>query len=145
MVVRQHPILDHAEQLREVAARLAFSCLDEVWRGWKVRYRFQCSQGHIFHTRPAAFIHAVGCPACAETQRLEHLRMTAAKAGTACLEARWLGARAQHRFRCPKGHRWQRRQARRLMPSLQSIDRGAPNPPYQRLAAPLGEGRAARR
>ncbi|AZD84272.1 hypothetical protein C4K14_1431 [Pseudomonas chlororaphis subsp. aureofaciens] len=107
----QHPILDYTEQLSKAAARLGFDCLDEAWRGWKVRYRFQCSQGHIFPTRPATFIHAVGCPTCAEIQRLEHLHTVAAKVGTTCLESRWLGAHAYHRFRCPKGHLWQRRGA----------------------------------
>ncbi|WP_454725129.1 MULTISPECIES: hypothetical protein [Cupriavidus] len=106
-----HAVLDYTDRLREAAIRLQLTCLDDDWQGWQVKYRFQCSRGHLFHTRPSTVIHAVDCPACAEVRRMDDLHAAAARAGVVCLEAQWLGARGYHRFRCPKGHQWARRGA----------------------------------
>lgn len=103
-----NPVLAHSVAIREAAERLGFECLDQEWRGWGVAYHFRCSAGHVLLKRPSALMATVSCMQCRRDDSWQRLYSTAKKAGTHCLEERWLGNHAYHRFSCPCGHQWQR-------------------------------------
>lgn len=103
-----NPVLAHSAAIRQAAERLGFECLDQEWQGWKVAYRFRCSAGHILLKRPSALMTTVSCMQCRRDDAWQRLCATAEKAGTQCIEQRWLGNQTYHRFSCPCGHQWQR-------------------------------------
>ena len=71
-------------------------------------YRFRCCAGHVLLKRPGSLVTTVSCMQCRRDDSWQRLCTTAKKAGTHCLEERWLGNQTYHRFSCPCGHQWQR-------------------------------------
>jgi hypothetical protein len=105
----KHPILDRTEKLRAAITRLQLDCLDNVWQGWRARYRFVCPKGHIALRSPSAIVKTAGsCYECRMEQRTERFRAAVQVAGTTWLNERWLGRNVDYHFRCKQGHEWQR-------------------------------------
>lgn len=105
-----HPVLVRCRGASEAAERLGFTCLDRVWHGSKVPYRFRCRQGHIFAKKLRALVISQygRCPICRSGAHTERLHAAARAAGVTCLEPAWLGSKTMHRFRCTRGHEWTR-------------------------------------
>lgn len=105
-----NPLLDRSAPLRRAVARLGLICLDHEWRGTQAEYRFQCPRKHVFSRAFATITQSRsgGCRECVEQDQDAWLFALAASAGVTCLEPRWLGVTAQHRFRCAQGHEWVR-------------------------------------
>lgn len=108
--VSGHPILDRSPRLRAAANRQGFDCLDRAWRGREALYRVRCRQGHEFLKSVGAMAQpgAGDCRECVLDQRTTRLHALAHDTGATCLEPRWLGSVAMHRFRCAHEHSWQR-------------------------------------
>ena len=93
--------------LHETAQHAGHTCLDSVWRGMQASYHFHCAHGHAYR-RSAKAVAAYGvlCTACHDGARLAAMQEKAAQHGGRCLEVRYLGLNAYHRFVCALGHRW---------------------------------------
>ncbi|WP_153050293.1 hypothetical protein [Pseudomonas sp. MF4836] len=111
-----HPVLDRDPGLRAAAVRSGLDCLDHQWKGVNAMYRFRCDRGHVFLRTLQTFsrVSNAKCPTCAVEAHMNQLRTLADRNGVKCLETRWLGWDAAHRFQCAQGHIWSRRGNRAL-------------------------------
>jgi hypothetical protein len=99
---------DSFERLREAARNAGFECLSKVWCGWQESYSFRCAQGHqCKRSATMVVFHALTCRECLDNQQLVHLQEVVHARGGRCLERKYLGAHAHHRFVCAEGHHWQ--------------------------------------
>ncbi|EIU4789698.1 MULTISPECIES: hypothetical protein [Pseudomonas] len=98
--------VERSGKLRQLLTLHDLRCLDSEWKGWPFKYQFRCREGHVFSSRISSLSR--GCPACAAQAHDQRLFDIARAAGVTCLEKRWLGAKASHRFRCSMGHHWVR-------------------------------------
>lgn len=102
-----HPVLDRSAKLRERAQARNLTCKDKVWRGWHVKHRFVCNQGHALKLSPADVLGSCGaCRVCRDAAQMQRLQALAAAADAVCLDTQWRGYEALYRFRCAQGHEW---------------------------------------
>lgn len=105
----KHPILDRTQKLRDVATHLQLDCLDTVWLGCDAQYRFVCQNGHVvIQTASQLLKRRAGCRECKVDLLTDQLRAAARGAEVIWLDQRCLGSEARLRFRCQRGHTWER-------------------------------------
>ena len=60
--------------MQELAAKRGGKCLSEEYINNHTKLEFQCSEGHIWKTKPASIINNKWCPTCVYKARGEKQR-----------------------------------------------------------------------
>jgi len=109
---------DDAQQLtavKSMAQAKGGECLEERYLP-NQPMRFACAAGHQFSSKGRAVLRGVWCLICSVRKHgqmrlrkdgLLLLQERARKNGGVCLDEKYLGRFARHRFRCALGHEWE--------------------------------------
>lgn len=103
-------------QLDELARQAGGRCLSERYSGWTSRYRFMCSEGHVFEKTAGNLQKGSWCVLCARAEHskrmsdpdgMKRLRAAARDRGGKCLSTTYTKLADRYRFRCAEGHEWE--------------------------------------
>ncbi|CAD6532973.1 hypothetical protein ACFQ3P_14500 [Paraburkholderia sabiae] len=102
--------------MQALALRRGGKCLSDTYVNSRTKLRWQCRHGHIWEATPAGVREAgAWCPVCARARQkltLADMQATAAERGGHCLSGTYSHVKTKLRWRCAKGHEWERSAAR---------------------------------
>lgn len=105
---------DRISNIREYLATAGFTLLTRAWQGAPSQYRFRCKNNHVSFQSGASLWRLIRgtrgplrCRQCWVEQTMTRIHETASSAGGWCLSKRYRGKRANYRFVCAAGHKFE--------------------------------------
>ena len=101
---------DGLERLRAVARSRRGECLDDLYEGANLKYRFRCERGHEWAAVGNLVLGGTWCGRCANLAKrrtLEQMQAVARERGGRCLSTAYLGNQIKLTWQCKLGHVWE--------------------------------------
>jgi hypothetical protein len=78
------------EDMRELAKSKNGKCLSPKYVNTKTKLKWQCAQGHVWRSQPAAIVYGQWCPYCAGNikRSIEEMKILARQRGGICLSSK---------------------------------------------------------
>lgn len=99
------------DDMHKLAESKGFKCLSSIYVNVVTPLKWQCSNGHIWETKPVNIINGNGCPECSGRKRLTLLDMQklAESRGGKCLSTEFKTNKTPLEWMCSEGHIWEAR------------------------------------
>ncbi len=96
------------ESMQILAAARGGKFLSDKYYLANNKYKWQCSEGHIWTATAGSVSAGSWCAECAGCKRytIETMQRKAAESGGKCLSKKYLGAREKLLWQCAEGHEW---------------------------------------
>lgn len=97
------------DDMHKVASKKGGKCLSTKFLGVKVKLKWQCGKGHIWHSAPENLLgkRDTWCPTCiGRNKTVFDLNEAAKKRGGRCLAKKYEGGNIKVEWECSEGHRW---------------------------------------
>lgn len=101
---------DGLERLRAVARSRRGECLDDLYEGANLKYRFRCERGHEWAAVGNLVLGGTWCGRCANLAKrrtLEQMQAIGRERGGRCLSTAYLENQIKLTWQCKLGHVWE--------------------------------------
>jgi hypothetical protein len=95
-------------RLMELASVHNGICLDTIWQGTGIKYKWQCHVGHQWMATATNVKYGQWCPHCYGNfkKNTEFLKDVAARRGGKCLSTTYTDIKGKYSWECHLGHQW---------------------------------------
>lgn len=103
------------DDMNQLASKKGGICISKKYVNSNTKLTWQCSEGHVWITKPSHIKGGSWCPTCAgitvsNKQRVKHslseMKTLARSRGGKCLSTKYINTKTELKWSCRRGHVW---------------------------------------